>query len=97
MDITSLLGAAIEKLDLAFIAAIWFAVQSLKVLDKKDKFSKFYVLLPLIIGMAGGFLIAADWKNAIMTGFTHGAVAMALNNTVKSILGISIMGDAGKK
>jgi len=97
MDLTSLFGAAIEKLDMAFIAAIWFVVQTAKTLDKKDKFAKFYALLPLVIGMAGGFLMAADWKAALLTGFVHGAVAMALNNTVKSILGISIIGDAGKK
>lgn len=96
MDLTSLIGAAVSKLDLALIIGIWGLVQSLKVLDKKDKFAQFYALLPLVLGLAGGFLLAGDWKAALLTGFVHGAIAAYLSSAVKNLFGLTLPGDKKK-
>lgn len=97
MDLTSLIGAAVAKLDLALIVGIWGLVQALKATDKKDRFARFYALLPLVLGLAGGFLLAGDWKAALLTGFVHGAIAAYLSSAVKNIFGLTLPGDKAKK
>ncbi len=93
MDFTALIGAAVAKLDLALIVAIWGLTQALKVFDKGDKLARFYSLLPLVLGLGSGFLIAPDWKAALLTGFVHGAIAAYLNSTIKNLFGLTLPGD----
>ena len=97
MDLTSLLGAAVARLDLALIGAIWGLTQALKALDPKDKFARWYALLPLALGLGSGFLVAPEWKSALMTGFIHGAVAAYLNSAVKNLFNLTAPGDKGSK
>lgn len=97
MDITSLLGAAVARLDLALIAAIWGITQALKAFDPKDKFARWYSLIPLALGLGSGFLVAPDWKSALVTGFIHGAVAAYLNSAVKNLFNLTVPGDKGVK
>lgn len=96
LNLTQFFQTAIEKVDAGVVILIWVVTMGIKTLDHQDVISRFYGLIPVIVGIGAGFLIVSDWKNAVLTGAVHGAMATILNTILKSVFKIKLPGDKRK-
>lgn len=60
----------------------------IKKLDKKKKFKKFYILIPLILGIGASFLVTQDMnvKDIIINGLVYAGVSGYFYKSGKTII-----------
>jgi len=61
----------------ALVAGIVAITQLLKTIDKKSKFKKYYILIPLILGIGAAFLITSplEVKDVIVNAIIYAGVS----------------------
>ena len=71
------------------VFGIIFLTQTLKSLDKKNKFKKFYIFLPLVLGVAAAFLTTKplDVQGIVTNALVYTGVSAYFYKTGKNFIG----------
>lgn len=86
-------------LNIVIIAAIIALTNVIKGFDKKNKFERFYILIPLILGIIAAIFmtIPLSWQGVGYNGLVYGAISAYLYKAKKKIIVSGIEIDPDKK